>query len=104
VDEVRAVMNVKTSRQQGIELGGVTVFRFDPAGRFQDRIEAKNAILEAGYWRLEDARFYVSGVAPAERELYRLKTTLTPAQVGESFAIPETVPRSEEHTSELQSH
>ena len=91
-EEGQAVINAKSSRQQGIELGGVTVFRFDPSGRFQDRIEAKNAILEAGYWRLEDARFYVSGVAPAERELFRLKTTLTPAQVGESFAIPETVP------------
>ena len=40
----------------------------------------------AGYWRLEDARSYVSGVAPSEREQFRFKTTLTPAQVGESFA------------------
>src|SRR5207302_4145154 len=78
-EDGQAVINAKSSRQQGIELGGVTVFRFDPSGRFQDRIEAKNAILEAGFWRLEDARFYVSGVAPAERELFRLKTTLTPA-------------------------
>ena len=91
-EEGQAVINAKSSRQQGIELGGLTVFRFDPSGRFQDRIEAKTAILQAGYWRLEDARFYVSGMAPAERALFRLKTTLTPAQVGESFAIPETVP------------
>ena len=32
------------------------------------------------------------GVAAAERESFRLKTTLTPIQVGESFATPETVP------------
>jgi lipopolysaccharide export system permease protein len=31
-------------------------------------------------------------VAPVDRESYRLPTTLTPAQVGESFATPETVP------------
>jgi lipopolysaccharide export system permease protein len=91
-EEGQAVLNAKSSRQQGIQLGGVTVFRFDPSGRFQDRIEAKSATLEPGFWRLENARVYVSGVAPAEREFFRLKTALTPAQVGESFAIPEVVP------------
>jgi lipopolysaccharide export system permease protein len=91
-EEGQAVINAKSSRQQGIQLGGVSVFRFDASGRFQDRIEAKNAALEPGYWRLEGARYYVSGIAPTERDVFRLRTTLTPAQVGESFAIPETVP------------
>ncbi len=91
-EEGQAVINAKSSRQQGIQLAGVSVFRFDGSGRFQDRIEARSATLEPGSWRLEGARFYVSGIAPKERELFRLKTTLTPAQVGESFATPETVP------------
>jgi len=77
-DEGQAVINAKSSRQQGIQLGGVSVFRFDGAGRFLDRIEAKSATLEPGYWRLEDARFYASGAAPVERESFRLRTTLTP--------------------------
>jgi lipopolysaccharide export system permease protein len=91
-EEGQAVINAKSSRQQGIQLGGVSVFRFDPAGRFQDRIEAKSATLEPGAWRLDEARIYASGAAPVEREAFRLRTTLTPAQVGESFATPETVP------------
>jgi len=91
-EEGQAVINAKSSRQQGIELGGVTVFRFDTAGRFQDRIEAKSATLEPGYWRLEAARIHVSGIAPSQRDILRMKTTLTPTQVGESFATPETVP------------
>jgi lipopolysaccharide export system permease protein len=91
-DEGQAVINAKSSRQQGIELGGVTIFRFDPAGRFRDRIEGKSATLETGYWRIEDARVYAPGMAPAERETLRLTTSLVPAQVGESFATPETVP------------
>jgi len=91
-DEGQVVINARSSRQQGIQLGGVSVFRFDKSGHFQDRIEARTATLEPGYWRLEGARFYVSGIAPAEREMFRFKTTLTPAQVGESFATPETVP------------
>jgi lipopolysaccharide export system permease protein len=91
-DDGQTVINAKTSRQQGIQLGGVTIFRFDAAGHFRDRIEAKNATLETGYWRLEEARLYASGAAPSERETLRLRTSLTPAQVGESFATPETVP------------
>ena len=46
-EEGQAIINAKSSRQQGIQLGGVTVFRFDLAGRFRDRIEAKSATLEA---------------------------------------------------------
>jgi lipopolysaccharide export system permease protein len=91
-EEGQAVINAKSSRQQGIELGGVSVFRLDPSGNFRDRIEAKSATLEPGYWRLEEARFYASGIAPVERDVYRFGTSLTPAQVGESFATPETVP------------
>lgn len=91
-DDGQAVINAKSSRQQGIQLGGVTIFRFDASGRFRDRIEARSATLEPGYWRLDEARFYASGAPPGERDSFRLKTTLTPAQVGESFATPETVP------------
>jgi lipopolysaccharide export system permease protein len=91
-EDGQSVINAKTSRQQGVELGGVTIFRFDPAGVFRDRIEAKSATLEPGYWRLDEARFYANAVPPQERENVRLKTSLTRAQVGESFATPETVP------------
>jgi lipopolysaccharide export system permease protein len=91
-EDGQAVINAKSSRQQGVSLGGVSIFRYDPAGHFHDRIEAKSATLEPGFWRLEEARFYASGAAPTERESFRLATTLTPVQVGESFATPETVP------------
>ena len=67
-DDGQTVINAKSSRQQGIQLGGVSIFRFDEAGHFRDRIEAKSATLEAGYWRLEEARFFASGVQPADRD------------------------------------
>jgi lipopolysaccharide export system permease protein len=91
-DEGQAIISAKTSRRQGIELGGVSIFRYDEAGHFRDRIEAKSAVLEPGYWRLEAVRIYSSEAPPAEFDTYGLKTTLTTAQVGESFATPETVP------------
>ncbi len=91
-EDGQAVINAKSSRQQGIELGGVTIFRFDADGHLRDRIEAKSATLEEGHWRLEETRFYASGMAPSDRDTFLLKTPLTPVQVGESFATPETVP------------
>jgi lipopolysaccharide export system permease protein len=91
-DEGQAIVSAKVSRLQGIELGAVSVFRYDEAGHFRDRIEAKSAVLEAGYWRLDGARIHASGLPPAEISTFRLKTTLTPEQVRESFATPETVP------------
>ena len=77
---------------QGAELGGVSVYTFDNAGHFQQRIEAKSATLQPGYWLLEDARIYTSGKTPDLESTYQLNSNLTLEQVRESFATPETVP------------
>jgi lipopolysaccharide export system permease protein len=87
-----AIVNAISSRQQGAQLGGVSVYTFDNAGHFQQRIEAKSAALQEGYWLIEDARIYVPGKAPDLEQSYRLPTNLTLEQVRESFATPETVP------------
>ncbi|MEW6452226.1 MAG: LPS export ABC transporter permease LptG [Pseudomonadota bacterium] len=90
--EGSSVINALSSREQGVQLSNVTAFTFDPQGRFLERIEAKTAVLEPGYWRLSEARIYTPGVPPVERELHRLSTNLTPEQVRETFSTPETVP------------
>jgi len=87
----QSVINAQSSREQGAVLGGVTVFTFDPSGGFRERIEAKTAEIEPGHWRLGQARIYAPGAAPREFESYFLSTNLTPEQVRESFATPETV-------------
>jgi lipopolysaccharide export system permease protein len=87
-----AIINAKSSREQGAWLGVVSVYAFDGNGKFRERIEAKSAALEQGYWRFEDARIYASGDPPVIQNTYRLATDLTPEQVRESFATPETVP------------
>ncbi len=91
-DEGQAIINAKASRDQGVALSGVTVFTFATDGRFQRRIEARTAVLDPGVWKLLDARVYRLGQRPVNEELFRLKTSLTPEQVRESFATPETVP------------
>ena len=90
--EGQAIINAKASRDQGVNLSGVTVFVFDDAGHFKRRIEARSATLEPGVWRLMDARVNEPGTLPANHASYELKTSLTPEQARESFATPETVP------------
>jgi lipopolysaccharide export system permease protein len=87
-----AIINAKTSRDQGVNLNGVTIFTFDGAGHFKQRIEARAAVLEPGVWELQDARVNELGVLPVDYPVFQLKTNLTPEQVRESFATPETVP------------
>ncbi|HEX3502943.1 MAG TPA: LPS export ABC transporter permease LptG [Xanthobacteraceae bacterium] len=87
-----AIINANSSREQGAELGGVTVYTFDPDGHFQTRIEAKSATLQQGFWELAEARVYASGKAPDIEDTYHVATNLTLEQVRESFATPETVP------------
>jgi lipopolysaccharide export system permease protein len=91
-DDGQAIINAKSSRDQGVSLAGVTVFTFDTAGHFKQRIESRAAVLEPGVWRLLDARVYELRALPVNLAQFSLKTSLTPEQVRESFATPETVP------------
>ena len=87
-----AIINAKSSRDQGAELSGVSVFIFDNAGHFKQRIEARAAVLHPGVWRLLEARVSALDTMPVDQPVYMLKTSLTPEQARESFATPETVP------------
>jgi lipopolysaccharide export system permease protein len=91
-DDGAAIINAKSSREQGSTLGNVSVYTFDSEGHFQQRIEAVSATLENGYWQLDDARIYSTSSPPVIESAYRLPTNLTLEQVRESFATPETVP------------
>src|SRR4029078_720894 len=88
----KAIINAVGSRDQGINLNGVSIYVFDTDGRFKQRIEARAAVLVPGAWVLRDTRISVLGTVPTNEPDYRLKTSLTPEQVRESFATPETVP------------
>lgn len=90
--EGQAIINAKSSREQGLDLGDVTVFRLDDSDRTLDRIDAKRAVLHNGFWRLEEARIMSEGAPPQDLDTYDLRTALTAAQVRENFATPETVP------------
>ena len=86
-----SIINAAESREQGVRLDDVVVYTFDQEGRFQERIEARHAQLEPAYWRLTSARVYAAGAPARDHAEYLLSTNITPAQVRESFATPETL-------------
>lgn len=91
-DDGKAYINAVGSRAQGIDLSGITVFRFDKSGAYIARLEASSAVLQPGSWRLTDVRAYPTGAPPYNRATLDLPTNLTREQVSENFATPESVP------------
>jgi lipopolysaccharide export system permease protein len=86
-----SILNARQTREQGLKLSAVTVFTFTPAGEFKERIEAAEADLQPGAWRLKKARLYVLNAPPQDFDSYLLPTKITREQVAESFAAPDTV-------------
>ncbi|HET7887249.1 MAG TPA: LPS export ABC transporter permease LptG [Bradyrhizobium sp.] len=87
----QAIINAARSEQQGVRLTGLTVFRFDSSDQFKERIEAQQATLEEGHWLFKSVRRYTLDGPPVDQDSFTLATTLTPAQVRNSFSTPETV-------------
>ncbi len=66
----KAIINAKSSRDQGISLTGVSVFLFDTAGHFRQRVEARTAELQTGVWILKEARVYALSTLPVDAPEY----------------------------------
>ncbi|HEX7952892.1 MAG TPA: LptF/LptG family permease, partial [Burkholderiales bacterium] len=87
----QSVINAARSQGQGALLTGITVFRYDTSGIFRERIEAKEASLEPGQWVFRQVRRYKLESPLEEQDTFTLSTSLTLAQVRNSFSTPETV-------------
>jgi lipopolysaccharide export system permease protein len=87
----QVIINAARSEKQGVRLTGLTLFRFDTDYQFKERIEAREATLEDGYWLFKSARRYSLDGPPVDEDSFTLATSLTPAQVRNSFSTPETV-------------
>lgn len=90
-NEGQTIINAARSEQQGVRLTGLTVFRFDTDLQFKERIEAREASLEEGRWVFKSVRRFSLDKPPIDQATYYLTTTLTAAQVRNSFSTPETV-------------
>jgi lipopolysaccharide export system permease protein len=87
----QVIINAARSERQGVRLTGLTLFRFDTNYQFKERIEAREATLEDGEWLFKSVRRFSLDSPPVEQDSWVLPTTLTPAQVRNSFSTPETV-------------
>ncbi len=85
----KAIINARATRDQGVSLTGVTIFKFDRAGAFTERLEAASAVLAPRAWQLTDVRGYPLGGRPYDQPAAELATNLTREQVRENFATPE---------------
>ena len=87
----QVIINAARSERQGLRLTGLTLFRFDTDNKFRDRIEAREATLEDGHWLFRGVRRYSLNAPPVDQDRFDLPTTLTAAQVRNTFSTPETV-------------
>lgn len=69
----------------GLKLFTVTVFQYDLAGRFVERIEAERARLLEGHWQLENVMVAAAGREPERYERYLVSTYLTPERLQDAL-------------------
>ncbi|MEP9376925.1 LPS export ABC transporter permease LptG [Aquabacter sp. CN5-332] len=87
----QAVIQAAATQQGGRELLNVTVFEFDKHDRVIERVEAKSATLDYGYWVLKDVRVLIPGFEQQKFDSYLIATNLNPAQIQDSLLSAETV-------------
>ncbi len=87
----QSVIHARHVTSAGTELRDVIVFLYKGRDEFVGRIDAKQAMLLDGRWRLTDALLTQPQEAAVRLEEYEIKTTLTLAQIQEGFASPQTL-------------
>src|SRR5262245_27573823 len=86
-----SIIRASESAARGQTLTGVTAFIFDRNGSLKERVDAGRAELREGFWEMRGARVTRYGAPPESLDIYRLNTNLTPEQVAETIAAPETI-------------
>lgn len=85
------IIHALSVSHQGQRLAHVTVFAFDEQAQFLSRIDADEAVLEDGYWRVSNALLTRPGELAERLPERRLRTDLTVAHIQDSFASPNTI-------------
>jgi len=90
-EQHQSVIHALSVTNQGVHLEQVIVFLYGANDHVEGRIDADTAELGRNVWALHKA--WVSGVDGIAKyyDSYDLPTTLTPAQIQESFASPDTL-------------
>ncbi|HEV2562675.1 MAG TPA: LPS export ABC transporter permease LptG [Rhizomicrobium sp.] len=87
----QSVIHALRVAHQGTRLEDVIIFLYGMNDRFLGRIDAHSAALHHGAWALSSAWVSTPDGKPVHHATYSLPTTLTPSQIQESFASPDTI-------------
>jgi lipopolysaccharide export system permease protein len=88
----QSILRADHAEDDGRTLDEVSAFVFEPDGSFLERINARSATLNPGFWLLREARVLSPDDEPREDKEYVLATNLTAEQVTQSIVVPESVP------------
>lgn len=88
----QAIIRAERALNDSTTITGVTIYAFDPAGAFSQRIEAKEATLHEGFWELSEARVLSATEEPHSYDRFIVASSLQPSQVRQSFIDPDAVP------------
>jgi lipopolysaccharide export system permease protein len=86
-----AIVGARSVGQNGTELSGVVIFHFDPQGNIVLRQDASQAILEHGYWQLNNVIETRPGEPPKRLKTAQVATNLKREFVQEQLSQPEAV-------------
>ena len=89
--DMEMIIRANSVSSQGTTFSGVTIYRFDHAGHFQDLLSASSMTLGNSHWSLKDVAL-LSPNKPAIRVPQQdITTTLTPEKIRGSFTSPNTL-------------
>ena len=88
----QAVIRAEAAVEKSTRLSRVTLFTYDEAGAFLERIEAREAALHDGYWELSQAQVTSLDQEPQRYDTYLLASNLDPGQIRQTFTPPDAVP------------
>lgn len=91
-DDGEAIIYASKALRQGQELYGLTLFLFDRNGVYRERISASKGTLQPRHWVLEKATVHRSDQKDLQYSNYIVSSYLSPEQVRETFATPDSVP------------
>lgn len=91
-EDGESILHARQLTDRGQRLVGLTILAFNRRGRFMERIEADEARLSSGRWNLTNATVYTTEGDPQEFSSYSVSTYLTPTEIQNSIAAPESVP------------
>ena len=80
-----------TVKDRATRLENVMILMLEDSDTWVSRIDAETAVITDGYWDIQNASLTEKGKTAVFHKRYLLETKLTPEQIQDSFASPDTI-------------